>query len=261
MNPIFPKLFKMLPDANDLLSLEPEELAGPLLISLEGSQSIILNSLISFKSMLGEVQRGSHGKEISGYSEHCDEILKALMEAWQWLEREGFVALKPNDLAGDINYTQKDQYFVTRRGQRIETREALASYRKANLLPKRQLHPVIAQKVSPKFIQGDYDTAVFQAFKEVEIVVRKAGNYTEKDIGVSLMRKAFHKDTGNLTDPNQQEAEQEAIAHLFAGAIGYCKNPSSHRNVNLTAEEAVELITLASHLLRIVDSRNQSEES
>ena len=132
---------------------------------------------------------------------------------------------------------------------------------KTELLPEYQFHPVITQKVSPKFIQGDYDTAVFQAFKQVEIAVRKAGNYTEKDIGVPLMRTAFRKATGNLTDPNQQEAEQEAIAHLFAGAIGYCKNPASHREVEITAEEAVELITFASYLLRIVDSRRQSEES
>ena len=75
------------------------------------------------------------------------------------------------------------------------------------------------------------------------------------------MRKAFHKDNGNLTDTNQPLAEQEAIGHLFAGAIGYCRNSLAHREVNLTAEEAVELIFLASYLLRIVDSREQPEES
>ena len=89
-------------------------------------------------------------------------------------------------------------------------------------------------------MQGDYDAAVFQAFKQVEVAVRNAGNYDETDIGVPLMRKAFHADTGNLTDPNQQPAEKEAITHLFAGAIGSYKNPSSHREVDVTAEEAVE---------------------
>ena len=129
----------------------------------------------------------------------------------------------------------------------------------SDFLPKCQLDPIIAQKVRLNFLQGDYDTAVFQAFKQIEVAVRNSGNYEETDIGVPLMRKAFHADTGNLTNPNQQPAEKEAIAHLFAGAIGYCKNPSSHRDVEITTEEAVELIGLASYLLRIVDSRKQSD--
>ena len=131
---------------------------------------------------------------------------------------------------------------------------------KFDFLSQYELHRKIAQKVWSMFLQGNYDPAVLQAFKEVEIAVRKAGNYAESDHGVPLMRKAFHVDTGKLTDTNQQPAEQEAIGHLFAGAMGYCRNPLGHREVNLTANEAVELIFLASYLLRIVDSRKQPEE-
>ena len=255
---IFHKLFEMLPDAEELLSLEPEDLAGYLLISLENSDSITLDEVISNTDMSAARRGNSNLKNLSGRG---DQVLLALMEAWQWLEREGFVAPKPPDLANDKNFTEKTRYFVTRRGQRIETREALQAYRKANLLPKGQLHPIIAQKVSPKFLQGDYDTAVFQAFKQVEVAVRKAGGYAETDYGTKLMGKAFSVKDGKLTDKNQQEAEKEARYFLFAGAIGSYKNPSSHRDVEITAEEAAEVIIFASHLLRIVDSCNQSEEN
>ena len=104
------------------------------------------------------------------------------------------------------------------------------------------------------FLKGNYVTAVFEAFKEVEVAVRKTGGYADTDLGVSLMRKAFG-DKGPLTDLKQPLAEQEARAHLFAGAIGSYKNPGSHRNVDFTAEEAAEVIIFASHLLRIVNSR------
>ena len=132
---------------------------------------------------------------------------------------------------------------------------------KADILPKHQLHPIIAQKVWSIFLQGAYDSAVFEAFKQVEIAVRKAGGYAEKDRGTDLMRRAFHVDSGNLTDQNQHTAEKQARSDLFAGAIGSCKNPGSHRDVDLTAEEAAEMIIFASHLLRIVDSCKQPEDN
>ena len=131
---------------------------------------------------------------------------------------------------------------------------------KSNFLPEHELHPMIPQNVWLSFSHGAYGSAVFEAFKQVEIAVREAGNYSESDHGVPLMREAFHKDKGNLTDTNQPPAEQTAIEHLFVGAIGYCRNPLGHREVNLSTEEAVEMIFLASYLLRIVDSRSQSEE-
>ncbi len=70
------------------------------------------------------------------------------------------------------------------------------------------------------------------------------------------MRKAFSPKGGPLTDQGAEVAEKEARAAMFVGAIGSYKNPQSHRDVNLNdPEEAVEIIMLANHLLRIVQSR------
>ena len=110
------------------------------------------------------------------------------------------------------------------------------------------------------FRRGDHDVAVFQAFKEVEVAVRKTANakgarYPDSEVGISLMRKAFHPDTGPLTDTNLVPAEREAEMHLFSGAIGHAKNPASHRDVQIGAMEASRLIVFASQLFNIVERR------
>ena len=253
---IFPKLFELLPDAEHLLSLQPEELAGPLLISLDGSDYIEPSEIISFDLM--QLHFRDQPKVRQKYpAEHDDKILFALMESWQWLEREGFVAPRPTNLPNGSSTGGMTSYFVTKRGKAIETPQALEVYPQGNLLPTHLLHPTIAQKVRSRFLSGDYGDAVFEAFKQVEVAVRKAGGYADTELGVDLMRKAFG-DKGLLTDRNQPPAEQAARAHLFAGAIGAYKNPGSHRDVAPTAEEAAEVIIFASHLLRIVDSRREN---
>ena len=173
-------------------------------------------------------------------------VRMALMEAWIWLEREGLIA-------PDVDQGKEEWVFVTRRGRRLRNRVDFETFRKGHFLPRENLDPVLAKEVYPLFIRGDYDTAVFRAFKEVEIRVRGKAGLPKELIGVPLMRRAFHDETGSLTDQEAAPGEKQAISDLFAGAIGTFKNPSSHRDVDFEDPgEVAEIILFANYLLRFV---------
>jgi uncharacterized protein (TIGR02391 family) len=252
----------MIPSADELLSLEVEELAGVLLMYLKSCEATrsgcFQNGLFNPEYLVSSRQTTGHspGRPEPDYGDKQPQVDRALIEAWAWLENEGFLI---RDIVQPASW-----FWMSRRGQRITSREGFEAYRKASLLPKGQLHPLIAAKVYPAFLRGEYDTAVFQAFREVEVAVRAAGGFPAELVGVDLMAEAFRpvknsnppsssKPPGRITDTVLPVAEQEGMMFVFRGAIQIYKNPQSHRNVPTEAADAAEVIGFASHLLRTVD--------
>jgi uncharacterized protein (TIGR02391 family) len=171
------------------------------------------------------------------------QIAERFMEAWSWLEREGFIAHKPNDMHGM-------SFFVTRAGKHVAAEENFEAWRKAAVFPD-GLDPIIMRTVKPLFVRGDYETAVFRAFKEVEVRVRRKDASLASDYGADLMNKAFGP-SGPLMKSNKKD--KAAARDLFVGAFGLCRNPSAHHEIKFDdAREVVDMICFANQLLRIVD--------
>lgn len=92
------------PPPEEILEMEPEELAAFILRYLQKQPPNTINrynfSLVQDADLY---QRLGHGK--------VEEYTKCLMEAWMYLEREGFIAPQPGQ--------QSDWAFVTRRGRKV----------------------------------------------------------------------------------------------------------------------------------------------
>jgi uncharacterized protein (TIGR02391 family) len=185
-----------------------------------------------------EARSGFHfGNYVGGrLEEENPELFLAVSEAWAWLLREGLV----------VRRFSEGWYAPSRRGRAIHSREDMQAFVRARLFPRAQLHPLVVDSSSALFTKGQYDTAVFAAFKEVEIAVRDKAKLPTGLVGEKLMRRAFDG-AGPLADSTEEESERLALAHLFAGASGRYRNSTGHRRVDIAAEEAVELLVLASH--------------
>lgn len=240
-------LTSLIPDVDVLVALAPEELAEVILRL--ANERLGHTGLIHLQAIASDIHGNLGGSD--GYAQNRKKDAElAVAEAWNWLLVQGLLIPEPG-MNGNNGHM-----FLSRRARTVLADRSFKTYARSLAFPKTLLHPSIADEVWLDIVRGDAETAVFKSFRAVEIAVREAGSFPDTDVGTMLMRKAFDKTSGPLSDMGQPEAEREALAHLFAGAIGSYKNPHSHRTVSINdATEAQEMVILASHLLRIVDSR------
>lgn len=237
-------LTEAFPDAKTLAALQPLELGDVILELVQaGGPGRVMFSLVGILEPVNNRADPAWSQAVRS------QVEQAVAEAMACLEHAGLIIADPTQ-GHSTSYRT-----LTRRGRQLQNRELASAYRKAAILPSALVHPAILEKSQAAFMRGDHDIAVFAAFKAIEVAVRTACGFPDGELGVPLMRKAFHPDTGPLTDKAVVPSEREATAALFAGAIGAAKNPSSHREFEMNKAEAARLIVFASHLMSIIEGR------
>jgi uncharacterized protein (TIGR02391 family) len=245
-----PAIHQIVPDPQALLALEVPEAALVLLQHIASIPQASASQPLSIQQSFTVAVNPANGyidKDQSA-SRHKGAITELLIAAWVWLEREGLLLPAPG--------YSREFVFVGARGREAIDKEKFDRYRHAALLPRAILHPSIEAGAFSAFLRGDYDIAIFVSFRAVEDAVRIVTQLPPHMVGVDLMRDAFKANIGPLANKTLIKAEQDAMAHLFAGSMGSFKNPTSHRlNAFDRPSEALSLVLFANYLLNLVYER------
>jgi uncharacterized protein (TIGR02391 family) len=125
------------------------------------------------------------------------------------------------------------------------------------ILKKRGIHPIIIQVSGQLFADGHYSQAIFEAFKIINILVKKESGLSYLD-GKNLMSHAFKLPSPRLRwtnlETDSDKDEQEGFMFLYMGAIVGVRNPKAHDHVIQKDEiKTLEYLSFASLLVKRID--------
>jgi uncharacterized protein (TIGR02391 family) len=172
-----------------------------------------------------------------------------IAEALQWLLLRGLLVFTPQS-----GVVSAGMVTVSSRGRAIQDEPGFRAFLRHDAFNLDTLHPRLRRKVVGHFHDGEYDTAVFQAFKEVEKAARGAAKMPSHSHGSGLLERAFKAKVGPIADPTLEDEEQRGDEMLVVGAFKRYRNASGHRDVDYDdIVEVAEILSLASLILRKIE--------
>ncbi len=168
------------------------------------------------------------------------------MQGVDELQRDGYIMPDPKQ--------NSDYKILTGPGRQL-ARAELADMR----LPSLNINDILSRDDLRNLVRNDYNSSDFQgaivkAFRHLEELVRSKAGQPPTATGMQLMTAAF-RPAGALHHPTAStEAEVDALHQLMRGAIGWFRNPPSHRTVMYRdAHQVAHILAFANLLLDLTD--------
>jgi hypothetical protein len=148
-------LLAVFPTLQDLANVSPEDL-GAVIVEL--APGMMQNGMFNIDSLTGQLYQQVGPSYARGTQRQASNIPA---EALSWLTSQGLLLVDPEQ--------PTTWYRLTRRASSLQTRADVDAYVKGRIIPGDLVSVEFERKVIPIFRRGDYDVAVFQAFKELEV--------------------------------------------------------------------------------------------
>jgi uncharacterized protein (TIGR02391 family) len=236
-------ILRMVPTADGFLNLTPMERNHVVLQAIKQHCADQTKRMATFDGALTQL----FGIGQASYEmRHHEAVKRALRSSWKDLEKSGLI--EPAD--GDNG---KNGYFIpTEVGKMTNEPVDLQAAHQRSWLQPEMLHVDLHGAVWSAYKNNDFDTAITEAFKTLEVAVRDRGRFSATDYGVALMEKAFDPNNGPLTDKSLPEPERRGWVRLLMGTMGAFRNSHAHRQIGIKEPLlAIERLMFVSMLLRI----------
>ncbi len=151
-----------------------------------------------------------------------------------------------------------EKYFPTKVGFQFPETDFRRIVKKYAITPESYVHPMLIKKCFTLLKSGEFDSAVMQAFKAIEVFTREKIEAPNDMFGERLLKKAFNPEGGILTNMNLPKSERHAFLNYITGAFSYYRNSSAHRDVELDFVSAFDRIAVASDLIKAIEDTEKN---
>lgn len=140
--------------------------------------------------------------------------------------------------------------YLPERGGEVEE---ISPQRSRLELPVSVFDEEILERCAHHFEQENFEEAVQNALKTLEVKIRDEGDFPQTELGDNLATQAFHPEEGPLSF-GETEAERQGVMFLYRSAFKTFYNPSKHRFLDdLDKKQTYHILCFVNMLITLME--------